>query len=62
MDFKYIENNISLHDIHRVSEKRSEKTMRKFLQGYRHFYKKYRDNNKGYIKEKQLETDIFLVI
>ena len=50
-----------LQDIHRVSEKHSEKTMRTFLQGYRHSIQKCRDNI-GYVKEKQLEIDIFLVI
>ena len=56
-----MKNNILLlQDIHRVSEKHSEKTMRTFLQGYRYLCIKYRDNIE-YVKEKQLEIDILLV-
>ena len=42
---------LSLQDIYRVSEEHSEK-MGTFLQGYRHFIKKYRDNI-GYVKERK---------
>ena len=49
-----IKNNISLQNIYRVSEKHREK-MGTFLQGYRYFINKYRDNI-GCVKEKHLET------